>query len=84
LARLAADAGDDARLARALHLADRAAALRRSPHEAACNALCRARLAVARGDGAEAARQLDAAAEGFQRLGMDWHLAQAEALRAGL
>jgi len=84
LARLAADAGDDVRLARALHLADRAAALRRSPHEAACNALCRARLAAARGDGAEAARQLDAAAEGFQRLGMDWHLAQAAALRAGL
>jgi len=84
LAQLAAQAGEAAPLARALRLADRAAALRSSPHEAAGNALCRARLAAARGDRAAAGQHLDAAMEGFRRLGMDWHLGQAEALRAAL
>ncbi|MFT4267683.1 MAG: hypothetical protein QM586_10780, partial [Xenophilus sp.] len=67
-----------------LRLADRAVALRQSPHEAANNALCRARLAAMRGDGLAAGPHLDTAMEAFQRLAMDWHLRQAEALRATL
>ncbi|MDQ8002404.1 MAG: hypothetical protein REU00_21075, partial [Pseudomonadota bacterium] len=82
LARLAAEAGDADALARHLHLADRVAALRQSPHEAASNHLLRARLALRRDDCGEAQRHLDAATEAFERLRMDWHLAQAAALRA--
>ena len=82
LAGLAAEAGDADALARHLHLADQAAALRQSPHEAASNHLLRARLALRRDDCGEAQRHLDAATEGFERLRMDWHLAQAAALRA--
>lgn len=62
---------------RHLRRAERAAAVRASAHEAACNALCWAMLLAADGDVEAARSSRDLAICSFARLGMTWHLDQA-------
>ncbi|WP_255428122.1 ATP-binding protein [Ramlibacter cellulosilyticus] len=59
----------------------RAAQQRGSVHEIAGMQLCAARVALRAGEEARALGLLDEAAAAFSRLRMEWHLAQAEALR---
>jgi hypothetical protein len=79
LARSAAAAGDAARAAHYLTLAEGAAQARASPHEHAKNLLAWAALARQRGRHGEASGLAQAAAERFARLGMPAYLALAEA-----
>jgi hypothetical protein len=82
LARAAAVAGRAAVAERYLGWAERAAARRGSPHEAACNELGRAEVMLALGLPAAPVRpRLDAAAAAFEALDMRWHLQRCEALR---
>jgi tetratricopeptide (TPR) repeat protein len=67
-------------LARAMRVAE----ARGSPHEAAVTKLCAAELALARDSRAEAAALLEQASAAFESMGMDWHLAQAAAMRRRL
>lgn len=75
--------GDAARAARWLARAQQVAARRQSAHEAACNGLCAAQLAMQQGSEADARQQAAAAAAAFERLQMDWHAAQARGVAAG-
>ncbi len=83
LALHAAGRGDAARAARWLARAQQVAARRQSAHEAACNGLCAAQLAMQQGSEADARQQAAAAAAAFERLQMDWHAAQARGVAAG-
>ena len=83
LALHAANRGEAARAARWLARAQWVAARRQSVHEATCNTLCAAQLAVAQGHTARAREQAAAAVVDFDRLQMDWHAAQARGLVAG-
>jgi len=67
-----------------LELALAAARARGSPHEAAVTQLCAAELALARGARQEAAAQLEQASAAFERMDMQWHLAEAARMRAQL
>jgi class 3 adenylate cyclase/tetratricopeptide (TPR) repeat protein len=80
MAWLAARAGDAAGAARWLARADVQALRRGSAREQALNALARSQVAARFGgrDG----RALDQALGGFERLGMAWHLARAQAWQA--
>jgi class 3 adenylate cyclase/tetratricopeptide (TPR) repeat protein len=71
--------------ARHLRLAERAAAVRAAPHEAAHNEVLGARLAWARGDSAAAAQALQRAIEAFDGLGLAGfaHSARELAMRGG-
>jgi class 3 adenylate cyclase/tetratricopeptide (TPR) repeat protein len=82
LARAAAVRGDARRAARHLALADKAAAARPSPREAAVNHCARARVALLLGQRQQAEAPLDAALRAFEAMQMHWHLAQARALLA--
>jgi ATP/maltotriose-dependent transcriptional regulator MalT len=84
LACLAADQGDWNAAHRHLRVAFRVARTRDSAHEQACNELCQAQIALARGARAIAAACLDRATQAFGRMQMDWHLAQAARLRAAI
>jgi hypothetical protein len=77
LALDAAEAGDAKRAARWLERAGQVARQRQSAHEAACNGLCAARLALRQGLPAEAARHAAAAGQAFDQLQMGWHHQQA-------
>lgn len=70
--------------AAALHLknADRSASLRGSTRETALNALAWAEWAQHAGSRPEARARLDDALTAFERMGMRWHLEQAQALAA--
>jgi tetratricopeptide (TPR) repeat protein len=83
LALHAAGRGDAARAVRWLARAQQVAARRQSAHEAACNALCAAQLALRQGRVAQARTQAGAAAAAFERLRMDWHAAQARGVAGG-
>ena len=83
LALHAAGRGDATRAARWLARAQQVAAQRQSAHEAACNTLCAAQLALAQGQVAPGREQAAAAAAAFERLQMDWHAAQARGLAVG-
>ena len=83
LALHAAGRGDAMRAARWLARAQQVAAQRQSAHEAACNTLCAAQLALAQGQLAPARQQAAAAAAAFERLQMDWHAAQARGVAGG-
>jgi class 3 adenylate cyclase/tetratricopeptide (TPR) repeat protein len=65
-------------------LALQAARERGSAHEMAVTHLCAAQVAAQRGDAAAARSALDEATAAFTRMGMHWHLAQADALRRQL
>ena len=84
LALAALQADDRPAVERHLRAADRSAALRGSAHEAAVTTLLRARIAAERGLRHDARAALDGAEEAFTRLDMQWHLAEAQALRRGL
>jgi len=81
LADAAARAGDARHAYRYLSLADDAASARDSPREHALNLLCRAEVLTRLGAPAAAHRDalVDEACDTFRRLGMGWHLAQAQA-----
>lgn len=84
LACAAAAAHEDARSDHYLELALRSAQARASPHERAKAQLCRAEIHAERGQCAAALAQLDGASEAFERMGMRWHLEQAQSLRSRL
>lgn len=67
---------------RYLALAQAMARRRGSLHETALNRLCQAEVLALEGDRAGALEQLEAAEPPLQRLGMTWHLAQLQQLRA--
>ncbi|HEY0822864.1 MAG TPA: hypothetical protein VGD76_03675, partial [Ramlibacter sp.] len=69
---------------RYLRWAMRAAQQRGAAHEVAVTQLCAAGIASGQGQGARALELLDEAAGAFARMHMDWHLAQAAALRPRL
>lgn len=83
LALHAAGRGEAARAVHWLARAQQVAARRQSAHEAACNALCAAQLALAQGQVAAGREQAAAAAAAFERLQMDWHAAQARGMATG-
>jgi class 3 adenylate cyclase/tetratricopeptide (TPR) repeat protein len=83
LALAAAATGNEARTARLMAYAERCAAVRGSRREAALNALCRARLALLRGDDAGALAHAAAAADAFDAIQMAWHAHSARALIGG-
>jgi len=78
MARDAAARHDTAAAQRWLARARRIAAQRESRHEAACNDLCAAELALAAGDRGRARRDGEAAMAAFERLQMAWHAARAQ------
>ncbi len=79
--RLAQRHGRADRIAFQLDAADRAAAARGSPREAAVNALARAEVALLLGtDRGQARRHADAALGAFETLRMRWHADEARAL----
>lgn len=80
IARLDAERGDWPAAQRRLAMADKVAQARGSPHEAACNELCRAQVALAQGVRAAAAAHVERASVAFTRLQMRWHLAEATRL----
>ena len=82
MARLAADGACRHGPGHYLRLADRAAAHRRSPREAALNRLCEAQLAIDGDDAAAASRSASAAHRAFAALEMPVHVAHAAALLA--
>ena len=84
MARLAAQGRDWPAAERHLARAAKVAAIRKSPHEAACNALCRAEVEALRGERGAAHAALDRAITAFNALGMEWHSAQAQALALAL
>lgn len=84
LAAMAAAQDDEATAQRYLEKATKVARGRHSPHEAACNDWCTARLAQARGDRPLALAHIERAIETFGALRMQWHLAEATRLHAGL
>lgn len=81
MARLAADRADWRGATRHLRLAAKVAGTRSSAHEVACNDLCSAQIALARGDHQDAATGLDRAIEAFGKMQMPWHLTHASRLR---
>ena len=84
LARMAAFRGDFARAWRYMAEADGAAEFRKSPRERAVNQLARAALAVSAGEAADAKTLAEIAAEAFESMHMEWHLAKAGALLQSL
>jgi tetratricopeptide (TPR) repeat protein len=83
MAAQAARCGDARRSEAYLERADRAAAMRGSPREAALNQMVRAEIALSRRQHDAAEPWLDAAGEAFTRLQMSWHLQRLTQLRAG-
>lgn len=81
MARLAAAEGHTAAAQRHLARAARVAAMRGSAHEAACNALCEAQVALQLGRPGDAAAALERACQGFEALQMAGHQGAAESLR---
>jgi hypothetical protein len=81
MARTAAASHDWQAADRHLRFAVRIAAKRRSAHEAACNDLCHAQVALLKEARPEALQYLERAARGFDRLQMRWHLEQATRLQ---
>jgi len=67
-----------------LALARGVARQRGSPHEAATTQLCAARIARGFDDAKRARTLVDEAMSGFERMGMQWHLAQAHQLASSL
>ncbi|MEO8755955.1 MAG: hypothetical protein ABI624_25110, partial [Casimicrobiaceae bacterium] len=84
LALATAATGDQGRTARLMAYAERYASLRGSGREAALNALCCARLAVLRGDDADALAHGEAAADAFDAMHIAWHARSARALIDGV
>ncbi|MBC7471628.1 MAG: AAA family ATPase [Ramlibacter sp.] len=84
LARMAASQGNVERARHYMAAADRAAAFRQSPRERAVNQLAGAGLALAAGAAGQAKALAEIAAQAFEALQMDWHLAQAQALLQSL
>ncbi len=84
LASMAATQDDWATARRYLQKAAKVARGRHSPHEAACNDWCTARLAHAHGDRPLALASIERAIETFSALRMQWHLAEATRLHTAL
>lgn len=84
LARMEVFQGNLARAWHYMAAADRAADFRKSPRERAVNQLARAGLAVNEGTTADAKALAEIAAEAFESMHMDWHLANAGALLQSL
>ena len=84
MARLAAGRGDWPAANRHLGMAATVAHTRGSAHEAACNELCRAQVALAQDARDIASACLEHATEAFDSMQMEWHLAQALRLRQSL
>ena len=80
LARVAASRGDAARAQHYMDGAARAAAFRNSPREQAVNQLANAELARAADARTQARALAETAAEAFEAMRMDWHLASARTL----
>jgi tetratricopeptide (TPR) repeat protein len=80
MALTAAGGGHVAAALRHLGRAEQVAQVRNSAHESASNAWCRTQVLLALGEPVAAQRSLDEALPAFQRLGMAWHLQQAERL----
>ncbi len=84
MARLAAADRDWNAADRHLGMAEKVARTRDSAHEQACNELCRAEIAHARGSRLIALACVERAMEAFESMRMQWHLAQALRLRDAL
>ena len=84
MARLAAARGEWTAADRRLDMAAKVAQVRDSAHERACNDLCRAQLAQAQGARDIARACLERATVAFDKMQMEWHLAQALQLRRSL
>ncbi len=80
LARRAAMAGDHRRADHYLRLAMRAGGARESLHEIAVTQLYRAEITLERGEVGTARRLVEESRAEFERMGMRWHLTQAEGL----
>ena len=84
MARAAMAAGQPEQAARQLACAYRVARGRDSAHELAVTQLADAELAAAAGDARRGRDLVDQAAAGFEGMAMEWHLAEARALRLRL
>ena len=81
MAGLSAREGNASATKRWLARADQVADRRGAAHERACNRLCKAQVGRLLDPAAPVAELLDAASAEFMRMGMAWHLGQADALR---